>query len=31
MSGGYTTYCRPMPGVNIGYARFSTDQQDLIA
>jgi hypothetical protein len=31
MSGGYTAYSRPMPGLNIGYARVSTDQQDLTA
>ena len=29
MSGGYTASSRPMPGLNIGYARVSTDQQVL--
>ena len=31
MSGGYTAYSRPMPGLNVGYARVSTDQRDLTA
>jgi hypothetical protein len=31
MSGGYTAYSCPIPGLNIGYARVSTDQQDLTA
>jgi len=31
MNGGYTAYSRPMSGLNIGYARVSTDQQDLTA
>jgi DNA invertase Pin-like site-specific DNA recombinase len=31
MTGGYPAYCRKMPGLTIGYARVSTDQQDLTA
>jgi DNA invertase Pin-like site-specific DNA recombinase len=32
MSGGlYAAYPHPMPGLNIGCARVSTDQQDLTA
>ena len=31
MTGGYTALLRPVTGLNIGYARVSTDQQDLTA